>query len=283
MARLLRDLDYLRVIQADNLSQIIEANSQIQKDTEQAAQAEMIGYLSQRYKTETIFSDTKIFNSSAVYNAKQLVEFTANAFSASSSYTTGQYVLQGGYIYKSIAGSVAHAFNPSEWTQICLDKTLYFVTLPENEYLSTTTYTIGDKVWFENKVYTALVNIKGIDPTYSSYWGTGTTYSVTGIFPDNTTKWTQGDNRNALIVQYLLDITLYHLHSRINPRNIPDLRKERYNGNDPMDRGGAIGYLKAVASGDVNCDLPTIDPSKGLSIRWGNVDGSTTRTSNKYW
>jgi len=283
MARLLRDLDYLRVIQADNLSQIIEANSQIQKDTEQAAQAEMIGYLSQRYKVATVFSDTKIFSSSAVYNAKQLVEFTADAFSASSTYTTGQYVLQGGYIYKSIAGSAAHAFLLAEWTLICLDKTLYFVTLPENEYLSTTTYSIGDSVWFENKVYTALVNIKGIDPSYSAYWGTGTTYSVTGTFPDDATKWTQGDNRNALIVQYLLDITLYHLHSRINPRNIPDLRKERYNGNDPMDRGGAIGYLKAVASGDVNCDLPTIDPSQGLSIRWGNVDGSTTRTSNKYW
>lgn len=283
MARLLRDADYARVIQSDSLNQIIEANSQIQKDTEQAAQAEMIGYLSQRYKVATVFSDTKIFDSAAVYNAKQLVEFTANAFSASSTYTTGQYVLQGGYIYKSIAGSAAHAFLLAEWTLIALDKTLYFVTLPNNEYLSTTTYTVGDQVWFENKVYTAAVNIKGIDPSYSAYWGAGTTYSVTGTFPDDVTKWTQGDNRNALIVQYLLDITLYHLHSRINPRNIPDLRKERYNGNDPMDRGGAIGYLKAVASGDITCDLPTIDPSQGLSIRWGNVDGSTTRTSNKYW
>lgn len=283
MARLLRDLDYLRVIQSDNLSQIIEANSQIQKDTEQAAQAEMIGYLSQRYKTNTIFSDTKTFSSSAVYSAKQLVEFTASAFSASSTYTTGQYVLQGGYIYKSIAGSSAHAFNSAEWTQICLDKTLYYLSLPHEEYLSTTTYEVGDQVWYENKVYTAAVNIKGIDPSYSAYWGTGTTYSVTGTFPDDATKWTLGDNRNALIVQYLLDITLYHLHSRINPRNIPDLRKERYNGNDPMDRGGAIGWLKAVASGSINADLPTIDPTQGLSIRWGNANGSTTRSSNMYW
>jgi hypothetical protein len=283
MARLLRDLDYLRAIQADNLAQIIESNSQIQKDVEQAAQAEMIGYLVQRYKTDTVFSDTKVFSASATYSAKQLVEFTASAFSASIIYTTGQYVLQSGNIYKSIAGSVAHAFNVAEWTLICLDKTLYYVTLPQNEYLSTTTYTTGDQVWFENKVYTATVNIKGIDPTYSGYWGTGTTYSITATYPDDATKFSLGDNRNALIVQYLLDITLYHLHSRINPRNVPDLRKERYNGNDPMDRGGAIGYLKSVASGSVNCDLPEIDPAQGNSIRWGNANGSTTRSSNMYW
>ena len=283
MARLLRDLDYLRAIQADNLSQIIESNSQIQKDVEQAAQTEMIGYLAQRYKTANVFSDTKVFSASATYSAKQLVEFTASAFSASITYTTGQYVLQSGNIYKSIAGSAAHAFNLAEWTLICLDKTLYYITLPQNEYLSTTTYTTGDQVWFENKVYTATVNIKGIDPTYSSYWGTGTTYSVIGIYPDDVTKWALGDNRNALIVQYLLDITLYHLHSRINPRNVPDLRKERYNGNDPMDRGGAIGYLKSVASGSVNCDIPEIDPAQGNSIRWGNANGSTTRSSNMYW
>lgn len=283
MARLLRDLDYLRAIQADNLAQIIESNSQIQKDVEQAAQSEMTGYLVQRYKTANVFSDTKVFSTSATYSAKQLVEFTAPIFSAITAYTTGQYVLQNGNIYKSTAGSIAHAFNVAEWTYISLDKTLYYITLPQNEYLSTTTYTTGNQVWFDNKVYTALANIKGVNPTYSAYWGTGTTYSIIGIYPDDVTKWTLGDNRNALIVQYLLDITLYHLHSRINPRNIPDLRKERYNGNDPMDRGGAIGYLKSVASGSVNCDIPEIDPSQGNSIRWGNANGSTTRSSNIYW
>jgi hypothetical protein len=70
---------------------------------------------------------------------------------------------------------------------------------------------------------------------------------------------------------YLIDITLFHLYSRINPRNIPDLRKERYNGNDPMDRGGAIGWLKKVASGDITADLPRILPSQGVSILGGSI------------
>ena len=107
MARLLRDLDYLRVIQSDNLAQIIESNQQTKLDVEQSAQSEMIGYLTQRYITNQIFTDTKLFDIAATYNGKQLVEWTAPTFSATTVYTTGQYVLQNGYIYKSIAGSTA--------------------------------------------------------------------------------------------------------------------------------------------------------------------------------
>lgn len=47
-------------------------------------------------------------------------------------------------------------------------------------------------------------------------------YDVTNIF--NKT----GANRNPIILMYVIDMTLYHLHSRINPRKIPDHRKERY-------------------------------------------------------
>lgn len=158
----------------------------------------------------------------------------------------------------------------------------FYVTVPEVEYNALTTYVIGDKVFYENSVYTCLVSNVGIYPTNSGFWGTGVPYSITGIATTDTTKWSAGDNRNPLIVQYLLDCTLYNLHSRINPRNIPDLRKERYNGNDPMDRGGAIGWLKKVASGDLTADLPQIDPQQGVSIRWGNANGITTRNSNTY-
>lgn len=282
MARLLTDNDYLRAIQADNLAQVIESNNQTKLDVEQASQAEMIGYLSQRYKVNEVFRDTKVFSISAIYNAKQLVVFTASNYDALITYTTGSFILQAGNIYKSIAGNVPHVFNVNEWTFICLDKALFYVSLPYPEYNSNTEYSIGSQVWFNDKVYTATTSVKNVSPLISQYWGLGVTYNVTGIYPDNITKWTFGDNRNSLIVQYLLDITLYHLHSRINPRNIPDLRKERYNGNDPMERGGAIGYLKNVASGDVTCDLPKIDPTQGLSIRWGNANGLTNRNSNMY-
>lgn len=279
MARLLRDNDYLRVIQADNLAQIIESNQQTKLDVEQSAQSEMISYLTQRYITSQIFTDTKVFDITDTYNGKQLVEWTATAFSASTVYTTGQYVLQGGYIYKSIAGSAAHAFNANEWTQICLDKTLFYVTLPEAEYVNTTSYVAGDTIYYNNVLYTCLRDCKGIIPTNEIFWSAGSAYTLTATYPDDDTKWTQGDNRNQQIVMYLLDITLYHLHSRINPRNVPDLRKERYDGNNATQNGGAIAWLKRVASGDITADLPQILPQQGMSIRYGSA---VTKQINTY-
>jgi hypothetical protein len=273
----------LRVIQSDNLAQIIESNQQTKLDVEQSAQSEMISYLTQRYIVNQIFTDTKVFDITATYNGKQLVEWTATAFSAATVYTTGQYVLQAGYIYKSIAGSAAHAFVANEWTQICLDKTLFYVTLPEAEYSNTTTYAIGDKVYYNNIEYTCLISTVGILPTNTQFWSAGSAYTLTATYPDDDTKWTEGDNRNQQIVEGLLDMTLFKLHKRINPRNIPDLRKEAYDGNNASQNGGIIAWLKRVAGGELTADLPQILPEQGLSIRWGNSNGSTTKTSNQLW
>jgi len=283
MARLLRDNDYLRSVQSDNLLQIIESNQQTKLDVEQSAQSEMISYLAQRYLINSIFTDTKVFDVTATYNGKQLVEWTASAFSATTVYTTGQYVVYNGNIYKSIAGSTAHAFNASEWTLKAVDKSLFYVTLPEDEYNNSTSYVAGDKVYFDNIEYTCLLNCKGILPTETQFWSVGSAYTLTAAYPDDTTKWTEGDNRNQQIVMYLLDITLYHLHSRINPRNVPDLRKERYDGNNATQNGGAIAWLKRCASGDLTADLPSILPQQGVSIRWGNSNGGTIKTSNQLW
>lgn len=278
MARLLRDLDYLRVIQSDNLAQIIESNQQTKLDVEQSAQSEMIGYLTQRYITNQIFTDTKIFDIAATYNGKQLVEWTAPAFSATSNYVIGQYVLYNGYIYKAIANVTASAFDPLEWLQICLDKTLFYSKLPYNEYSNTTTYNIDNKVYYNNIQYTCITSCVGILPTNTQFWSAGAAYTITAVYPDDTDSWIQGDNRNQQIVMYLLDITLYHLHSRINPRNVPDLRKERYDGNSPTQSGGAIAFLKRVASGDVTADLPQILPQQGMSIRYGSAVAKQTNS-----
>lgn len=283
MARLLRDLDYSRIIQDDNLLQVIESNQQIKLDVEQSAQAEMISYLAQRYKTKEVFSNTSIFDISAIYYGKSLVEFTAATYAPATTYAINSYVLYNGYIYKSNVGSVTGVWDTTKWNQICLNKTLYYITLPYSEFDPTVTYAVGNQIWYENKTYTCVKACVGIYPTVAEFWGTGTAYTVTGIYPDNTTKWTLGDNRNQQIVLYLIDITLYHLHSRINPRNIPDLRKERYNGNDPMDRGGAIGWLKSVAHGNIQADLPVASPKQGLSMRSGNAGSYTNPSNNMMW
>jgi phage gp36-like protein len=59
-----------------------------------------------------------------------------------------------------------------------------------------------------------------------------------------------GEDRSAIIVMYMVDITLYHLHSRITPRNIPQVREDRYNT--------AIMWLNKVAKGELTPRLPRL-------------------------
>lgn len=60
--------------------------------------------------------------------------------------------------------------------------------------------------------------------------------------------WVQQDPRNPLLVAYLIDCTLYHLHSRQNPSKIPQLRMDRYDM--------AIDWLKAARAGKMSTGLP---------------------------
>ena len=91
-----------------------------------------------------------------------------------------------------------------------------------------------------------------------------------------TDYFTQIDERNPKIVQVVIDILLYHLHSRISPRNIPDHRRLRYDGDDPAQRGGAIGYLKQVQKGIITPNLPVTDNSDQSShrIAYGTADNT---------
>ena len=69
-------------------------------------------------------------------------------------------------------------------------------------------------------------------------------YDVATLFAATAT------DRHPLIKLYCIDITLYHLHSRISPRAIPQLRMDRYDA--------AINWLKQVARGELLPDLPTL-------------------------
>ena len=105
----------------------------------------------------------------------------------------------------------------------------------------------------------------------ATYWGTGTAYSVpAGTLTTNTTYWTFGDNRNQSLVQVVTDISLYHLHSRIAPVNIPELRAARYRA--------AIDLLKMASEGDITFDLTLLQPRQGARIRFG----SNIKNSNSY-
>jgi hypothetical protein len=84
------------------------------------------------------------------------------------------------------------------------------------------------------------------------------------IINTNTTYWAQIDNRYPLFVELAMDMALYNVHARINPRNIPDLRIER--------NREALDQLERWASGTDTAEVLNINTTDqtGYSIRWGS-------------
>ena len=146
-------------------------------------------------------------------------------------------------------------------------------------------YNLGDQVFWKGKIYTCKIQTPLLDHDTGlqyrviqqlpianpapddinvgeQYWGVGVTYTIPiGTMPDNTAYFAAADNRDAQMVLYLIDVTLYHLHSRIAPRNIPDLRVKRYTD--------AVNWFKLCATGEVTPELPLLQPHQGNRIRYG--------------
>ena len=95
-------------------------------------------------------------------------------------------------------------------------------------------------------------------------------YNVAQIFS------AAGDLRNALIVLYMVDIVIYHLHANSSGDLIPELRIIRYNA--------AKDWLKAVAKGEISPDLPE-KPDEGEGSDTGSQViefGSHPKYSERY-
>lgn len=78
-----------------------------------------------------------------------------------------------------------------------------------------------------------------------------------------------GTARDAQMVSTIIDIAIYHLHKRISPRNIPELRLTQYEN--------AVAWLKMCAFGDVMPNLGRTTENLGNRIRMGgNVKNQNT-------
>lgn len=62
----------------------------------------------------------------------------------------------------------------------------------------------------------------------------------------------EGEERNQLVLMMAIDIAIYHIFSIHNPRNMSQIRVDRYER--------AIEWLKGVRSGDISVDgLPEVE------------------------
>ncbi|MGV7234647.1 MAG: hypothetical protein ACQ9ET_00170 [Nitrosomonadaceae bacterium] len=88
-----------------------------------------------------------------------------------------------------------------------------------------------------------------------------------GLKPADPLVATLGDTREALIKRFLIDIVIYEIHSRINPRKIPEFRITR--------RDDAIQWLMSVAD-----PRSGVDPGFAEKVFEDNQDAMITYGSN---
>lgn len=287
--------DFRRQIQSDNLNQIIGGDTSILTTALAVAQEEAITHLIQKYDVATEFTDTLPWNRGSVYKAGARVYLDANPYSASSNYSTGDLVLQAGSVYFcNVAISVPEPFTPSKWTLLGKQYEIFYAKQPASLFDLLAFYPANTQVYWKGKVYTSIRDTLRYDHStllqfestenipYQNYfpddtinsgkqWNSGTSYQVdAGTLPTDSSKWIMGDNRSQALVMYIVDIALYHVHSRIAPKNIPDLRVKRYDD--------AISSLKGYAKGNTTANLTKIQPPQGKRIRWG----SNIKNTNSY-
>ena len=286
--------DFKKLIQVDNLNQIIGNDSTVLDQVKSAAVTELTSYLIQKYDCSREFTDTLPWARATTYKANNRVYLDADAYNPAATYSANALCLQAGNVYISIAGNAAHPFNASEWTLIGVQYSMYYVTLPYPEFYYNNVYAKGNQVFWKDKTYSCVVptavighdaalqigqyplpatNVAPDNPVNGvAYWGVGTAYSVTaGTLPTDATKFTAGDNRNQQLVNYCIDIALYTVHSRIAPRNIPELRIKRYDD--------VIKWLQNAAQGKtITAALLLKQPAQGGRIRFGG----NTKLINSY-
>lgn len=268
----LRTKDYYKQIAKDNFEQILKQAQSISGDTEILAISELSNieyiknYISGRYRVNDIFGELLTFNIATNYYYGDRINLTADAYVNATAYVVGERVLYGGYVYECILNSTGNLpTDVTYWINLGLEG-LYYIAYPEL-FDDRVLYSVGDRVQVDYVVYERITNagyIEGKVPTDTNYWKviTKANYTaVSGVYPTNA-AWTFGDNRNLTIVTLLIDLCLYDIHSIINPRNVPELRKERFDN--------AVAFLQGVNKGDFNMNLPSLGAQKGYHLRAGS-------------
>jgi len=277
----LRELDYLTLINQDNLNVVLKqargviGDPEILRNTEKKCIAQIKNSLRGRYKVDEVFAEFQDWDLTTDYLYDQRLDWTAADWATATVYTSGQLVNYLGYVYEKNATTAGYAAgtlptNATYFTNRGAED-IYYITPPpafdeDTEYTATTGQTSYNFRYYIRTSVTASYEA-GILPTDTTYWERITDlspYAVTGHWPNETSYWTQGDNRDLSIVECVIDYVLYDIHAVINPRQIPALREARWSK--------AVKMLSDIRQGQYDMALPEYGAQTGYRIRFGSND-----------
>lgn len=276
--------DYDQTIQAEGLKQINGDNDAVRLACEASAIDEMKSYLTPKFNIDIEFRSIELWNPSLTYNAYDRIHIEYDAWNIATAYVVGDKATYQDKAYNcTIANTGQAPTTLTGWALIGDKYDLYYAHVPFPPYLTNTQYYEGDQVFWKNKTYTASkdsINVYPDSTTQTGYWADNGDYEVpASTLLSNTTYWTLGDNRSLRMLECALDITLFKIHKRIAPRNIPEHRYIAYMGKD-QDKlvynntkvvypiYSALGWLQSCASGeDVNVSVVEVEPKQGHAIK----------------
>lgn len=150
-----------------------------------------------------------------------------------------------------------------------LSTTIFHVLTTFKVWSKTKAYVVGDIVTDSDYyVYTCAADNSNKELTDTAFWT-----PMINIINTNTTYWANEDNRYPMFIELAMDMALFNAYSRINPRNIPDLRIER--------NREALDQLDRWASGTDTAEvLNVLSPEgQGVSIIYG---ASSEKQTNNF-
>lgn len=297
--------DYYTTIQKNQLEAQLLDSLNINSMQRIAAEAWAIGHvrshLSNEYDLDFELTNTLPYDYKKVYYGGDRVVIDYDDWVSSSTYKQGDCVIKDNIGYIAISNVPSGEWNESFWNQIGYKFDIWYISYPypvfqlepktpKNTYTDGY-YRVGDKVWWNNKIYECIRESSlASHETLIQYNAYPTLYP--NVFPDDESrglsqwkfvedfsipkeefpalsadgaepnKWTLGDNRDQILVQVIIDLTLWRLHSRISPMNIPKLREDNKNAS--------FAWLRGVKNGELNTDLPLLQPAQGDDIVWGS-------------
>lgn len=291
--------DYEPKMQEPYLMQVITTKTSVLLKAQLEGEEEVKSKLRTKYDVSKEFTNTTIWDSTKTYNATDRVYLDAPVYVSTNTYSVNTSTVYNGNYY--IANTTTTGpFDVTKWELINPQYTIYYAQYPEPLFDYYSYYNIDDLVFWKNKIYKSLINTpilshegaiqynNNLDlpipsiapdniPNGSSSWQLQSTYTIpSGTSITNTNFWTQGDNRDQKIVQAVVDIVLYHLHARISPRNIPELRVIRYKGRSEeiIATKNGIMYPETSAKGYIQSllyeynvpTMPLLAPKVGKII-----------------
>lgn len=277
-----RQHDYDLYCDAQTLLQVVNKDLSLKRLCEYAAEDQIRSYLAQRYdfsKPYGEFTDTSTYDNTITYKGNNRIYLDGSTW-VTGTYSANSIVLfTDGKVYLKNSNSSGYTnqdpTNTSYWTALGVQYDLFYITLPSPVWDYTVTYQIGQQTWYKDSVFTATIQSKNTTPDSQfgmNYWGAGVPYSVTpGTLPTDSTKWTNGDNRNNYLLEIYINIVVMKMMLKIAPKNIPQPRVDTYNNE-------YIAWLIKAGAGDVTAELPELAPEQGSAMRWGSV----TQSSNIY-